>query len=144
MAVKNRPTIGTVHCWVCDGTRSVHMYEKGSSKGKLYSRCPSCPESKDKFISRLSVAEQTLLRSKTTFKPEFTHLAAVQEQVPAPKPEPVTREPQENQEVRANLEPENRPASDPLPDPTPTRKGGGLWVAGFVGIILITIGAVAA
>ena len=135
MAVKNRPVIGTVHCEHCDGTRSVHMYESRRHQGKLYTRCPSCPEgSGHRFISKTSRAEQSLLRTKATFKPGFEHLAE--------EPEPVkTPEPREPSAVADKNEPQKPQTDDPKPQTTPTRKGkGGALVVGVVSVLLIIAG----
>lgn len=137
MAVKNRPTIGTVPCEHCDGTRSVHMYESGRHKGKLFTRCPSCTETKHKMMWKGSNAEQALLRSKATFKPGFESLAG----------EPVIEsdpKPQKAQGVAPVEEPQNH-KDDPktTPKPEPRSGKGGLVIAGFVGIILIIAGVAA-
>ena len=140
MAVKNNPAIGTVHCEHCDGTRSVHMYESGRHKGKLYTRCPSCEDKAHKFISKTSFAEQRFLRSKATFKPEFADQALTlpQEETPTPKAE---------SKVQPESEPQTPQTVDPKPQNTQntqTRKGAGVVVAGVVGIALIVAGALAA
>lgn len=134
MAVKNNPPVGTVHCEHCDGTRSVHMYESGRHQGKLYSRCPSCEQgSGNRFISKTSRAEQTLLRTKTTFKPGFKHLAV--------EPEPLkTHEPLEPPAVEEDNEPQKPQTSDAKPQNTPTRKGAGAVVVGLLGILTLAIG----
>ncbi len=130
MSVKNNPPVGTVHCEHCDGTRSVHMYESGRHKGKLYTRCPSCTETKHKMSWTGSNAGQALLRSKTTFKPGFESLAGEPVIEPDPKPQSVQ-----------GVEPQADPKLTPKPQP---RSGRGRVVfAGIVGVILIIAGVAA-
>lgn len=131
MAVKNRPTIGTVHCEHCGGTRSVHQYEGGRHGGKLYTRCPSCEVAANKFISKTSKAEQAFLRSKMTLKPEYAELLTPNEN---PKTQDEQRGTEENHD----------PKPTPKTDTTPTPKGkGSALVFGVFSVLLITIGVIA-
>lgn len=135
MAKRNNPPVGTMQCVHCEGTRSVHMYESGRNAGKFYTRCPSCPETSHKFISRLGVAEQALVRQKTTFKPGFEQLAETV--TPTLTPEPL-----ESSRVEEKSEPQKPQTDDPKPQAPPTPKGkGGLMVMAVVGLFITAIGA---
>ena len=135
MAKTNNPKVGTIECPHCDQTRSVHVTAKGTYRGFLYSRCPSCPVKK--FDAPRDDVRQALLRQNATFDAGFEHLANPIEQPDTKHDEPETPL---NVQGSAVYEPEKPNPETLTPKPNRSRVG---MVAALAGISFIIIGALA-
>ena len=138
MAKVEREVIGTMPCEHCGGVRTVHETGKGARKGYLYTRCPSCPETKHKCIQKLDSAYQAEIKSKATWREGFERYG---EPLTPPEPKP------ENPET-----PEKIKGSEPLPPPETPKAGAGSKpnrsglpiVAALTGFLLLIAGAMQA
>ena len=131
MAKIDREAIGTMPCSHCGGVRSIHETGKGTRKGMLYTRCPTCTERKHKCIQKVDSVYQAEIRANATWREGFERYGEPLEPV-APVGEP--QEPQKKPKVAANADPETDPK------PTPNRSGLGALMAGAAGLSLILFG----
>lgn len=136
MAKVDREPIGTMPCEHCGGVRSIHETGKGPRKGLLYTRCPSCTETKTKCIQKVDSAYQAEIRSKATWREGFERYGE-----PLQPPAVVNENPETPVNTKGTEEPETPKPKTETPKARPNRSGLTL-VAALAGTFLIIVGAI--